>query len=131
MNFEFTGYNVHLKERSRELRKNMTPQERRLWYEFLRNYPVKVYRQRCIDWFIADFYCSRARLVIEIDGSQHYTPEMVERDAERSIVLQKYNLSVVRVSNRDIEQNFSGVCAMLDRRMKQGLEQNEHFQSLP
>lgn len=64
----YTGYNAELKDRSRQLRKNMTRQERHLWYDFLRDYPVKVYRQRSVDWFIADFYCSRAHLVIELDG---------------------------------------------------------------
>lgn len=107
MNHEFfTGYNAELKGRSRQLRKDMTRQERHIWYDFLRDYPVKVYRQRSIDWFIADFYCSRAHLVIEIDGGQHYTPEGRAYDTERSAVLQNYNLTVVRVSDADVDQTF-------------------------
>ena len=102
----FTGYNAELKGRSRQLRKDMTRQERHIWYDFLRDYPVKVYRQRSIDWFIADFYCSRAHLVIEIDGGQHYTPEGRAYDTERSAVLQNYNLTVVRVSDADVDQTF-------------------------
>ena len=73
MKESYTGYNSKLKQRSRELRRNMTRQERRLWYDFLRDYPVKVYRQRSIDHFIADFYCSRAHLVIEADGIMRRT----------------------------------------------------------
>lgn len=121
----YTGYNAELKDRSRQLRKNMTRQERHLWYDFLRDYPVKVYRQRSVDWFIADFYCSRAHLVIEIDGGQHYTPEGQAYDTERSAVLQNYNLTVIRVSNADVDQNFSGVCAFIDRRIKEELSKWE------
>ena len=68
-------YDRHLTERAQALRREMTPQERKLWYQFLRQYPVKVYRQRVIDHFIADFYCAKAKLVIELDGSQHYTEQ--------------------------------------------------------
>ena len=121
----YTGYNAELKDRSRRLRKGMTRQERRLWYCFLRDYPVKVYRQRSIDWFIADFYCSRAHLVIEIDGGQHYMPEGHAQDAERSAVLQNYNLTVLRVNNRDVDQNFPAVCDFIDRRIKEELSRWE------
>ena len=117
----YTGYNAELKGRSRQLRKNMTRQERHLWYDFLQDYPIKVYRQRSIDRFIVDFYCCRAHLVIELDGGQHYTPEGQAYDTERSAVLQNYNLTVIRVSNADIDQNFSGVCTFIDRRIKEEL----------
>ena len=121
----YTGYNAELKNHSRQLRKNMTRQERHLWYDFLRDYPVKVYRQRSVDWFIADFYCSRAHLVIELDGGQHCTPEGQAYDTDRSAVLQNYNLTVIRVSNADVDQNFSGVCAFIDRRIKEELSKWE------
>ena len=121
----YTGYNAELKDRSRQLRKHMTRQERHLWYDFLRDYPVNFYRQRSIDRFIADFYCSRAHLVIEIDGGQHYTPEGQEQDAERSAVLQRYSLTVIRVSNTDVDQNFSGVCQFLDCKIKEELSKWE------
>ena len=121
----YTGYNAELKDRSRQLRKNMTRQERHLWYDFLQDYPVKVYRQRSVDWFIADFYCSRAHLVIELDGGQHYTSEGQAYDTERSAVLQNYNLTVIRVSNADVDQNFSDVCAFIDRRIKEELSRWE------
>ena len=117
----FTGYNPRMKDRARELRREMTRQERHLWYDFLRDYPVKCYRQRSIDRFIADFYCSQAHLVIEVDGGQHYTPEGLAYDSERSAVLQGYQLTVIRVSNADIDRNFPGVCEMIDQRIKEEL----------
>ena len=103
-------YDRRLKPRAQELRRNMTPQERKLWYGFLRQYPVKVYRQRMIDHFIADFYCAKAKLVIELDGSQHYTEQGKCYDAERSAVIEKYGVQVLRFSNRDVRVNFEGVC---------------------
>ena len=121
MKESYTGYNPKLKQRSRELRRNMTRRERRLWYDFLRDYPVKVYRQRSIDCFIADFYCSRAHLVIEVDGGQHYAADGMEQDAIRSAVLKKYDLTVMRVSNADVDQHFPEVCEFIDRRMKEEL----------
>ena len=72
--------------RARELRREMTPQERKLWYQFLRRYPVKIYKQRIIESFIADFYCSRAQLVIELDGAQHTTEQGLLYDRERSSI---------------------------------------------
>ena len=121
MKESYTGYNPKLKQRSRELRRNMTRQERRLWYDFLRDYPVKVYRQRSIDRFIADFYCSRAHLVIEVDGGQHYAPDGMEQDEIRSAVLKDYGLTVMRVSNADVDQHFSEVCEAIDRCIKENL----------
>ena len=121
----YTGYNAELKDRSRQLRKNMTRQERHLWYDFLRDYPIKIYRQRSIDRFIADFYCSRAHIVIEVDGGQHYESNGLARDAERSAIIQNYNLAVVRVSNAEVDQNFFGVCEFIDRRIKEELSKWE------
>ena len=103
------------------LRQNMTPQEKHLWYDFLRHYPVKIYKQRIVDNFIADFYCHKARLIIEIDGSQHYTPEGRSYDDARTEVLQRYGLEVIRFSNRDIDNNFYNVCYMIDRIIKERL----------
>lgn len=124
-----TGYNPKLKDRARRLRKSMTRQERHLWYDFLRDYPVRIYRQRSIDWFIVDFYCRRARLVIEVDGGQHYTPEGLARDAKRTAVLQSYGLTVIRVSNVDVDRNFAGVCAFIDRRIKEELSKWEETET--
>ena len=85
-------YDRHLTERAQALRREMTPQERKLWYQFLRQYPVKVYRQRVIDHFIADFYCAKAKLVIELDGSQHYEEVNMYKDPERTAFLEDYGL---------------------------------------
>ena len=114
-NQNFTGYNSKLRDRARELRKNMTPQERHLWYDFLRNYPIKFYRQRVIDYFIADFYCSSASLVIELDGSQHFTEDGHVYDEERTAIINHYGLTVIRFSNSDIDNNFESVCRKIDQ----------------
>ena len=92
----------------------MTPHERKLWYLFLRNYPIKIYKQRIIGSFIVDFYCHRAKLVIEIDGSQHYEENGIAYDEERSAYLQSLGLKVVRCSNREITWNFKKVCEQID-----------------
>ena len=117
----FTGYNPAMKDRARELRKNMTPQERHLWYDFLRDYPVKFYRQRSIDNFIVDFYCSRAHLAIEVDGGQHYTAAGLEYDRQRSAILRQYGVKVVRFSNSDIDREFAAVCAFIDKTIREEL----------
>jgi len=100
-------------ENARRLRREMTSQERKLWYLFLRKYPVKIYKQRIIGRFIVDFYCACAKLVIEVDGSQHYEPQGMAYDAERSVFLSTQGLEVLRFSNRDIDRNFSGVCEQI------------------
>ncbi len=105
--------NHKMLQSARELRKEMTPQERKLWYKFLQKYPVKIYKQRIIDSFIVDFYCASAKLVIELDGSQHYTDQGIAYDSERSAILSKYNLEILRFSNRQIETEFSSVCEQI------------------
>lgn len=99
---------------AKKLRKDMTAQERKLWYCFLKAYPVKFYRQRAIDNFIADFYCAKARLTIELDGSQHYEESGKMKDAARTAALEKYGIKIIRFSNEDINKNFSSVCAQID-----------------
>ena len=101
-------------ENARRLRREMTPHERKLWYLFLRKYPVKIYKQRIIGRFIVDFYCACAKLVIEVDGSQHYEPQGMTYDAERSAFLSSLDLEVLRFSNRDIDREFHGVCEQID-----------------
>ena len=100
---------------ARRLRKEMTPHERKLWYLFLRTYPVKFYKQRIIDRFIVDFYCASAKLVIEIDGSQHYEESGTNQDLKRTAILESYGLKVIRYSNREIDREFSFVCEDIDR----------------
>ena len=101
-------------ENARQLRREMTPHERKLWYLFLRQYPVKIYKQRIIGRFIVDFYCASAKLVIEIDGSQHYEPQGMAYDSERSEFLTALGLEVLRFSNRDIDRDFRGVCEQIE-----------------
>ena len=100
---------------ARILRRNMTRQEKHLWYDFLRYYPIKIYKQRIIDNFIVDFYCHSARLVIELDGSQHYTKQGKVHDATRTEIFERYGIYVLRFSNKDVDENFDGVCRMIDR----------------
>ena len=104
---------------ARRLRREMTPHERKLWYLFLRQYPVKIYKQRIIDKFIVDFYCASAKLVIEIDGSQHFELSGMVSDAERTAILESYGLKVVRYSNREIDRDFTSVCEHIDQIIRQ------------
>ena len=113
--------NKTLLNAAKALRRNMTRQERHLWYDFLQNYPIKIYKQRIIDNYIADFYCHSARLIIELDGSQHYTVEGASYDNARTRVLEQYGLSVLRFSNHDLDTNFYGVCCMIDKVIKDRL----------
>lgn len=117
--FTFTGYNHRMLEQVRSLRKEMTCQEKRLWYNYLKNYPVKFYRQRSIDRYIVDFYCSDARLVVELDGSQHYTRDGMKYDSIRTDVLEQYGLAVLRFSNAEINEHFEAVCMLIDQNVKQ------------
>ena len=109
---------------AKQLRKNMTPWERKLWYLFLKDYPIRFQRQKCIDNYIADFYCFRAKLVIELDGGGHYDPESEKKDADRTKVLQKYGLKVIRFCNTDIDKNFYSVCSVIDEEVKKEAERN-------
>ena len=108
---EYNKENIPL---AKMLRKNMTPWERKLWYDFLRNYPVRFQRQKAIGNYIADFYCAKAGLVIELDGGGHYTAEQTEKDAFRTKELESMKLRVLRICNLDIDRNFSGVCEYID-----------------
>ena len=111
-------HNPNNREFARQLRKEMTPWERKLWHLFLRDYPVRVQRQKCIDNYIVDFYCFRAKLVIELDGGGHYDPIAEKRDQERTEVLENYGLKVIRFCNTDIDKNFYGVCTVIDNEIK-------------
>jgi very-short-patch-repair endonuclease len=100
--------------RARELRRDMTPAERKLWFEFLRSHPVRVLRQRTIESFIVDFYCASRKLVIEVDGDSHFTPEGLAHDLERSRILEGSGCSIVRFSNTEVMSGFEGVCERLN-----------------
>ena len=109
-----TKYNRNLTPLAKTLRKNMTKQEKELWYKYLRNYPVKFYRQRVIENYIADFYCAKAKIVIELDGSQHYNSEGYLKDKIRTERLENYDLTVIRIPNNEIDENLKGVCDYID-----------------
>ena len=106
---------------ARQLRKNMTKEERHLWYDFLRDYPVRVLRQKIIGNYIVDFYCAQAKLVIELDGSQHYEEDEIKADLLRTEYLEEYALKVMRIPNHEVNQNFRAVCEGIDAAVKQRL----------
>ncbi len=108
---------------AKSLRHNMTKEERHLWYDFLRTHSARFSRQKILGRYIADFYSAKAKLVIELDGSQHYTPEGKQQDEARTAFLAGYGLTVIRISNADVMKNFSGVCAYIDRVVEQSLSQ--------
>ncbi|BAZ32634.1 hypothetical protein NIES4074_51400 [Cylindrospermum sp. NIES-4074] len=107
-------YNLQLVERAKELRKNMTPAEKKLWNNYLKNLQFRVFRQRPIDNFIVDFYCASLKLVIEVDGDSHFTDEGKDYDAERTEILEGYGLKVMRFTNDDVLNNFAGVCEVIE-----------------
>jgi len=107
-------YNPDLVHKAKQLRKNMTEAEKRLWYKYLRNFKHRVYRQRPIDQYIVDFYCPALRLVIEIDGESHYTDEGKQYDKRRTEILEGYGLRVIRFTNIDVLKNFEGVCKVIE-----------------
>jgi len=106
---------------ARELRKNMTKEERHLWYDFLRLYPVKFLRQKTIGRYIVDFYCAEAQLALELDGSQHYEEKHRVADEQRTAYLKGYGITVLRISNNEVLDNFRGVCEAIDEAVKQSL----------
>ena len=103
-------HNKQLVPLARALRKNMTKEERRLWYDFLRDYPVRFSRQKVLGRYIADFYSAEAKLIIELDGSQHYESDGVGYDQARDAFLRSCGITVLRYSNADINQRFTSVC---------------------
>ena len=106
-----------LKPRSRELRTQATPQEQNLWFDFLRNCQPRFTRQRIIGEYIVDFYCHGAALVIELDGNQHYEPEAIEYDTIRTAYLNALGLQVLRFANHEIDNNFEGICTLIQERL--------------
>ena len=100
---------------SQKLRKSMTKEERHLWYDFLKTYPVQFRRQYPIAPYIVDFYCYKARLVVELDGSQHCDSAGFRYDAHRTAALEAQGLTVIRFSNLDVTNRFREVCEVIDR----------------
>ena len=114
--------NSALRDLSRKLRKKMTKEERHLWYDFLSSYPIRFVRQHPIAGYIVDFYCAKAHLVIELDGSQHFEDEAQERDAKRTADLRALGIAVVRFPNNAVNRKFEGVCEWIDICVHAGLE---------
>ena len=115
MSLSYNKKNITL---AKNLRKSATTQEKKLWYDFLSKYEPRFQRQKAIDCFIADFYCHKAKLVIEIDGSQHDTEKGMQTDAFRTEILEGYDLKVIRFTNQQIDKNFRGVCEYIDTTVK-------------
>jgi len=118
-------HNKQLVPFAKQLRKEMTKEERHLWYDFLRPYPVRFSRQKVLGKYIADFYSAEAKLVIELDGSQHYEDANMVKDAERTRFLEGYGLRVIRIPNYEINMNFECVCEYIDAVVRQSLSQPE------
>ncbi|MDE6385661.1 MAG: endonuclease domain-containing protein [Eubacterium sp.] len=114
-------HNPSLTNNAKTLRKNMTKEEKHLWYDFLRNYPVRFLRQKVIDNYIVDIYCSKANLVIELDGSQHFQKENVIKDKIRTEKIEKYNLKIIRIPNNEVNYNFEEVCKYIDYCVEESL----------
>lgn len=111
-------YDKKLTSRAQLLRKSQTREEALLWYRFLSRYPLRFRRQHPIGGYIVDFYCHKAKLVVELDGSQHCDPEAIRYDRERTEYLESQGLFVLRISNLDVLHRFSDVCEVIDRTVK-------------
>ena len=118
-------HNKQLVPYAKQLRNNMTKEERHLWYDFLRSYPIRFSRQKVLGKYIVDFYCMEAKLVIELDGAQHFEKENVEKDEERTAFLAGYGLRVLRIPNNEVTRNFRGVCEYINSACGQSLSQPE------
>ena len=114
-------HNPKLVPFAKELRKNMTKEERHLWYDFLRTYPIRFVRQKTLGRYIVDFYCAKAKMVIELDGAQHYDSTNAKQDVERTNYLKQYGLQVIRIPNNEIHSNFRGVCEYIHHAVEQSL----------
>ena len=110
--------NPELVPNARSLRKKMTKQERRLWFDFLREYPIHFYKQRIIGPYIVDFYCAKAKLVVELDGSQHFEADGRTTDGVRDDFLKNQGLEILRFPNNAVNENFEGVCEAIDLAVK-------------
>ncbi|MCQ2484856.1 MAG: endonuclease domain-containing protein [Clostridia bacterium] len=119
MSLEYNKNNIVL---AKNLRKNATRQEKHLWYDFLSKYSVRFQRQKAIGNYIVDFFCHKAKLVVELDGSQHYEPDMQSKDAVRTSELEELGIMVLRFSDYDVDKSFEGVCQAIDRAVRERTE---------
>ena len=120
MSLNYNKKNIPL---AQKLRKNATPQENHLWYCFLSKYEIRFQRQKAIDDFVADFYCHKAKLIIEIDGSQHHTEQGLKKDEFRTEILEGYDLRVIRFTNYQIDHSFVDVCNYIDGVAKASIQE--------
>ena len=118
------NHNTSLTPYAKKLRKAMTVEERKLWYEFLRGYDIRFLRQKVIKNYIVDFYCSNSALIIEIDGGQHYEPEAEIKDLLRDQDLAALGYKVLRFTNDDIKNNFESVCTIIDQNVRARLRKS-------
>ena len=116
-------HNHEIVPAAKMLRKNMTKEERHLWYDYLRMHPARFSRQKVLGKYIADFYSAQAKLVIELDGGEHYTENAKQHDEERTAFLESYGLAVIRIPNNEVNGNFQGVCDYIDFKIEQSLSQ--------
>ena len=116
-------HNKSIVSTAKMLRKNMTKEEKHLWYDFLSGYPIRFSRQKVLGKYITDFYCAKAKLIIELDGSGHYSATGEQYDEERTHFLEEYGLTIIRIPNTEIHKNFQGVCEYIDYFVKQSLSQ--------
>ena len=116
-------HNKMLTENAKILRNNMTKEEKHLWYDYLRKCPVRFSRQKVLGKYIADFYSAEVKLVIELDGAQHFEKENRIYDEKRTEFLEQYDLKIIRIPNGEINTNFEGICRYLDKQIEQSLSQ--------
>ena len=109
--------NPVLKPYSQKLRKEMTKEERHLWYDFLKSLPITINRQKVVGNYILDFYCAKEKTAIELDGSQHFEKEVMDKDVERDAYLKEQGIKVLRYSNYDINRNFEAVCRDIEEHL--------------
>lgn len=115
-------YQTHLKSYAQENRRNPTPEEKQLWYGFLRKHGHQFRRQKCFGCYIVDFYCSDARLIVELDGSQHFSPEGKVWDENRTAYLASLGLRVIRFTNAQVNREFDAVCRAIDAAVREALD---------
>ncbi len=116
-------HNKELTENAKFLRNNMTKEEKHLWYDYLKKCPVRFSRQKVLGKYIADFYSAEAKIVIELDGTQHFEKENRIYDEKRTEFLEQYGLKIIRIPNGEINTNFEGICRYLDKQIEQSLSQ--------
>lgn len=108
------SYDSDMTKIAQQLRRNATPEESKLWYQYLRSYPVQFKLQKPIGRYVLDFYCTQAKLAIELDGAQHFMPEGMERDENRTAYLNSLGIAVLRFTNREVNSQFEDVCHSID-----------------